>query len=140
MGLDSLDAIITFDPHGTGRNDARIDLAGLTFDGRRLESLKLRTEGTTARHTVALDARAEGLDMTLRGAGRYAAGQWLEQIEHAQVSDGHKLQLELDAPVAFEVALDRLHLDSICMHDEPARLCASASFDPAQRKISVARL
>lgn len=137
VGLDSLEAIITFDPHGTGRNDARIDLAGLTFGGRRLESLKLRTEGTTARHTVALDARAEGLDMTLRGAGRYAAGQWLEQVEHAQVSDGHKLQLELDAPVTFEVALDRLHVDSICMHDEPARLCASASFDSAQRKVSV---
>ena len=137
MGLDSLDAIITFDPHGTGRNDARIDLAGLTLGGRRLESLKLRTEGTTARHTLALDARAEGMDMSLRGAGRYATGQWLEQIEHAQVSDGHKLQLELDAPVALEVALDHLHLESICMHDEPARLCASASFDPALRKVSV---
>ncbi len=138
VGLDSLEAIITFDPHGTGRNDARIDLAGLTVGGRRLESLKLRTEGTTARHTLALDARAEGMDMTLRGAGRYAAGQWLEQIEHAQIGDGHKLQLELDAPArGFEVALDRLHFESICMHDEPARLCASASFDPLLRKLSI---
>ena len=137
VGLDSLEAIITFDPHGTGRNDARIDVAGLTLGGRRLESLKLRTEGTTARHALTLDARAEGMDMSMRGAGRYASGQWLEQIEHAQISDGHKLQLELDAPVALEVALDRLHLESICMRDEPARLCASASFDPSLRKVSI---
>ena len=137
MGLDSLEAIITFDPHGTGRNDARIDLAGLTFGGRRLESLKLRTEGTTARHTLTFDARAEGWDMAVRGAGRYASGQWLEQIEHAQITDGRKLQLELDAPAPLEVALDRLHFESICMHDEPARLCASASFDPLLRKLSI---
>jgi translocation and assembly module TamB len=137
VGLDSLEAIITFDPHGTGRNDARIDLAGLTAGGRRLESLKLRTEGTTVHHTLALDARAEGMDMSVRGAGRYAGGQWLEQIEHAQIGDGQKLQLELDAPATLEVALDHLHLESICMHDEPARLCASAAFDPLLRRISI---
>jgi translocation and assembly module TamB len=137
VGLDSLDAIITFDPHGTGRNDARIELAGLTLGGRRLETLKLRTEGTTAHHTLTFDARAEGWDMVVRGAGRYASGQWLEQIEHAQITDGRKLQLELDAPAPVEVALDRLHFDSICMHDEPARLCASASFDHLLRKLSI---
>jgi translocation and assembly module TamB len=137
VGLDSMEAIVTFDPHGSGRNDARIDVSGLTIAGRRLEQFKLRTEGTTAHHSVALDARAEGMELTMRGAGHYSAGQWFEQIEHAQVSDGRKLQLSLEAPVALEVALDRLHLESICMRDEPARLCASAFLDSAQRKVSI---
>jgi translocation and assembly module TamB len=137
IGLDSLEASVTFDPHGSGRNDARIDLAGLSVAGRRLESLKLRAEGTTAHHAVTLDARAEGMDLALRGNGRYAAGGWFEQIEHAQISDGRKLQLLLEAPVALELALDRLHLDSFCMRDEPARLCASAALDSAQRRVSI---
>jgi translocation and assembly module TamB len=135
--LDSLEAQIAFDPHGSGRNDARIDLDGLTLSGRRLETLKLRTEGTTAHHSLALDARAEGFNVTLHGDGHYAAGQWLEQIEHAQVSDGQKLHLALEAPVALEVALDRLQIDSICLRDEPAKLCGSALLESAQRKISL---
>ena len=135
--LDALDATIAFDPHGSGRNDSRIELQGLELAGRRLEHLTLRTEGTTAQHSVALDARAEGLDLTLRGNGSYAAGQWQEQIEHAQVSDGRNLHMSLDAPVALSVAFDRLHLESICLHDELARLCGSASLDAAQRKISI---
>ncbi len=135
--LDALEATVGFDPHGTGRNDAKIDLQGLEFAGRRLEHLSLRTEGTTTQHSVALDARAEGLDLNVRGNGRYSGGQWQEQLEHAQISDGRKLHMSLEAPVALAVAFDRLHLDSMCVHDELARLCGSASLQAAQSKISL---
>jgi translocation and assembly module TamB len=135
--LDSLEATVGFDPHGSGRNDARIELQGLQFAGRRLEHLSLRTEGTTAQHSLALDARAEGLDLSVRGSGHYTAGQWQEQIDHAQVSDGHKLHMSLEAPVALAVGWDRLHLDSMCLHDESARLCGSAVLEAPQSKVSV---
>ena len=135
--LDALDATVAFDPHGSGRNDSKIELQGLAVAGRRLEHLTLRTEGTTALHSVALDARAEGLDLALRGSGRYAAGQWQEQIDHAQISDGRNLHMSLEAPVALSVAFDRLHLESMCLRDELARLCASASLEAPQRKISL---
>jgi translocation and assembly module TamB len=135
--LDSLEAQVAFDPHGSGRNDARIELDGLTLSGRRLETLKLRTEGTTARHNLTLDARAEGFNLTLHGYGHYTGGQWFEQIEHAQVSDGQKLHLGLEAPVAIEAALDRLQIESMCLHDDTAKLCGSAMLDPAQRKVSL---
>jgi translocation and assembly module TamB len=135
--LDALEAIVAFDPHGAGRNDARVELHGLTLAGRRLEHLALRTEGTTAQHSLALDARAEGFTLELHGAGHYANGQWYEQIERAQISDTHNLDMSLETPVALEAAYDRLHLDSICLRGELARLCGTASLDPAQRKISM---
>jgi translocation and assembly module TamB len=137
LHLDALEATIAFDPHGSGRNDSKIEVQGLAVAGRRLEHLALRTEGTTALHSVALDARGEGIELALRGSGRYGAGQWQEQIEHAQISDGRNLHMSLEAPAALSVAFDRLHLETMCLRDELARLCGSASFESAQRKISL---
>jgi len=135
--LDALEATVAFDPHGSGRNDSKIELQGLSIAGRRVEQLSLHIEGTTAEHSVALDARAEGFALTLHGNGRYAAGQWFEQIERAQISDGHDLHMSLETPVAMEVAFDRLRLETLCLRAELARLCGSALLEAAQRHVSI---
>lgn len=137
MHLDRFDAQLAFDPLGSGRNDAAIELAGLNVAGRRIDALNLRTEGTTGRHDLALDARGEGLQLTVRGEGHYANGQWLEQIQHAELGDGQKLRLSLESEVPIEATLSRLHIESLCVHDQSAELCGSTTLEAAQRRVSL---
>ena len=135
--LDSLDAQIGFDPNGSGRNDAKLELQGLIVAGRRVETLRLRTDGTTAHHTLAFDARGEGFAISLHGDGHYANGQWFEQIEQAQAGDGQKLSLKLHTPVPVEATLERLHISEMCLEDADARLCGGATLEPGQRRVAL---
>jgi translocation and assembly module TamB len=138
--LDSLDADIAFEPHGSGRNDSNIELGGLQIANRRLDSLTLHVEGTTLQHSVELHARAEGLALAMHGHGRYGAGVWEEQIQDAALRDEAELNMSLDAPVALAIAFDHMELDNICLHGETARLCGSATLDPKQSRASVRAL
>ena len=102
-----------------GRNDASIEVAGLTIAGRRLETLKLRTEGTTARsHRRARCAR-RGVrpDAARRGPLR---GRPVVRADRTarRSATATNLHLRLEAPVALEVAFDRLHVESMCLHDD----------------------
>jgi translocation and assembly module TamB len=131
--LDSLDALIDFDPHGSGRADSSLQIAGLRAAGRQFERLTIRTAGTAAEHSVELDTRAAGLSLTAQGHGRYAAGQWHGQFERAQLSDGAALQMSLGAPVSMNLSAERLQLEEFCLHAAAARLCAAAQLDDTQR-------
>jgi translocation and assembly module TamB len=135
--LDTLDASVAFDPHGSGRNDSDIQLTGLTIANRRLERLTLHVTGTTAQHSVDFNARAEGLELALHGAGHYAAGLWQEQIERVELSDQAQLHMSLETPVPIAIAFDRLDLESACLRGETARLCGGATLGPQQSHASV---
>jgi translocation and assembly module TamB len=135
--LESLDASIAFDPHGSGRVDSTLQVQGLQLADRRLEQLTLRMEGATADHRVALDARAEGLTLALRGSGHYADGQWLARIASAELGNQSRLHLLLENPSQLALSADRLRLDTTCLHDEQAHLCASMTIDAAQRTLAL---
>lgn len=135
--LDSLDGLIDFDPHGSGRADTTLRVAGLRAAGRVFEHLALKTAGTAAEHSVELDARAEGLSFNVRGHGRYAAGLWQGQFENAQLSDGAALQMSLEAPSGMSLTGARLQLDQFCLRAAAARLCAAAQLNDAQRRVAL---
>jgi translocation and assembly module TamB len=135
--LDALDASIAFDPHGTGRADSTLQLRGLQRQGRRLEQLTLRLDGTTDHHELSLDAHAEGLNLALRGSGHYAAGTWQAQITSVELGDQAQLHMQLEAPTQLLLSADRLRLGQTCVHAEHARLCASAALDSGQRYVEL---
>ncbi|HXN11333.1 MAG TPA: hypothetical protein VN859_08825, partial [Steroidobacteraceae bacterium] len=135
--LDSLDGLIDFDPHGSGRADSTLRVAGLTAAGRVFNRLALKTTGTAADHSIELDARAEGLSFDVQGHGRYAAGQWQGQFEHAQLSDGSALQMSLETPSGMSLTAGRMQLDQFCLRAAAARLCAAAQLDDAQRRLAL---
>jgi translocation and assembly module TamB len=137
MRLDGLDALLDFDPHGSGRADSTLQISGLRVADRVFEHLAIKTAGTAAEHSLELDARAAGLSLEVHGHGRYAAGQWDGQFEHAQLSDGSALQMSLEAPVGMSLSADRLRLEELCLHAAAARLCAAAQLDDAQRRFTL---
>ena len=135
--LGSLEASIAFDPHGSGRVDSPLQLQGLQIADRRLEELTLRLEGSAAEHRLALDARAEGLTLAVRGSAHYAAGQWQGHLASAELGNQSHLHMTLEAPSQVTLSAERLRLDTACVHDEHARLCASMAIDPAQRNLEL---
>jgi translocation and assembly module TamB len=137
LKLDALDASIAFDPHGTGRVDSTLQLQQLTLGDRKLEQLTLRLDGATADHRVALDGRAEGLTLALRGSGHYAGGVWLARIASAELDNQSHLHLTLENPSQLLLSADRLRLDDTCVHDDHAHLCAALAIDAAQRTLAL---
>jgi translocation and assembly module TamB len=135
--LNRLDALVDFDPHGSGRADSTVQMYGLAAAGTVFEHLAITTAGTTADHTVALDTRAEGLRFEVHGRGRYAAGEWRGQFDRAQLTDSSALQLSLAAPSALTLTADRLQLEPFCLQAADARLCAVAQLDATARRITL---
>jgi translocation and assembly module TamB len=137
LRLDSLDALVDFDPHGSGRADSTLQMSGLRIGGSAFDRLAIKTAGTAADHSVELDARAEGLSLAVQGRGHYAAGAWRGQFEQAQLRDGAALQMNLETPSGMSVAADRLQLEEFCLHAAAARLCAAATLEDSQRRLAL---
>ena len=135
--LDTLDASIAFDPHGSGRVDSTLQVQGLQLAGRRLEQLTLRLDGATAEHRVALDARAEGFTLAVRGSAHYATGQWLAHLTSAELGNQAKLHMSLESASQLLLSAERVRLDQSCVHDEHGRLCASLAIDPGERNLAL---
>jgi len=135
--LAALDASIAFDPHGSGRVDSTLQLQGLQIADRRLEQLTLRLDGTTAEHRLALDGRAEGLTLAVRGTAHYAAGQWQAHIASAELGNQARLHMSLETPTQLLLSAERVRLDQFCLHDAQARLCALTAIEPAQRYLEL---
>jgi translocation and assembly module TamB len=137
MQLAALDARIAFDPHGSGRVDSTLQLQGLQIAERRLDELTLRLEGSAAEHRLAIDAQAEGLTLAVRGNAHYAGGQWQARLASAELGNQSRLHLTLETPSQLTLSAERLRLDTTCLHDELARLCASMAIDAAQRNLEL---
>jgi translocation and assembly module TamB len=135
--LEALEARIAFDPHGSGRVDSTLQLQGLKLADRTLEQLTLRLDGATADHRVALDARAEGLTLAMRGSARYLAGQWQARIASADLGNQARLHMNLEAPTQLLLSAERVRLEQTCLHDEQAHLCAAMTIEQAQRNLEL---
>ena len=135
--LGALDASIAFDPHGSGRVDSTLQLQGLKIADHSLEQLTLRLDGATAEHRLALDARAEGLTLAVRGSAHYASGQWQARIGSAELGNESRLHMSLETPAQLLLSAERMRLERTCLHDGEAHLCASMTIDPAQRNLEL---
>jgi translocation and assembly module TamB len=137
LALQALDGNIEFDPHGSGHADSVLKLTGLTVGDRKLEQLTLRSEGSTASHSLALDARAEGYTLNARGNGRYAAGSWQGEISSAQFGDASKLHMLLETPAPLLLDGKRVRLEPLCLHDGATRLCMTVRIEDTQRSAGI---
>jgi translocation and assembly module TamB len=137
LQLQALDGNIEFDPHGSGRAEATLRITGLQIADRRLEQLTLRSQGTTALHTLTLDARAEGYTLNARGNGRYTTGSWQGEIAGARFGDASKLQMVLETPAPLLIDGKRVRLEPLCLHDGPTRLCMSVDVQDTQRSAEI---
>ncbi len=130
LAVQSFNATIDFDSRE--QSEARMDVraTGLTFARRTVESLTFLLDGTAASHSARLDARAGDLKLAARANGSFAAGKWEGQLDSLTLNGIESLHLELETPVALLLSPQRMRAEWLCLHGEPARLCADADWSP----------
>jgi translocation and assembly module TamB len=137
--LQELAAKVDFDPQGSGRADATVQLKDLQVAERRFEILRLETNGAAAAHRFDFNLRAPALRMQAGGTAAFDNGRWRAQLTRVEASDGGDIRLVLAEPAALVVALagEELSLGRLCLTDAQARLCAAGERHAAHRQFTL---
>jgi translocation and assembly module TamB len=131
MSLDSIDADIDFDMGTAHRSKIDLHARNFSYQERKLAALDLSLDGTTASHVMRLDAKAVGLAVQLQAAGSVAHGIWQGQLTAFNVDGNESLHLILESPIALLASADHVHIDKLCVHGQPGRMCFDADWTPA---------
>jgi translocation and assembly module TamB len=137
--LQALEARIDFDPQGSGRADATIQLDQLQVAQRRFETLRLETAGTMAAHRFDFTMRAPALTVQAGGNASFSNGRWRAQLTRVDTSDSGDIHLTLAEPANLMVAVsgEEFSLQRLCLTDLQARLCADGEHLAGNSHINV---
>ncbi len=125
--LQAVSADINFEPQGSGRADASVQLEQLSTGARRIEHLGFTTAGTAAEHRYGFELRAPPYRVHSGGTAHYADGSWRAAIDDFTAEDGATMHMTLVAPATLVATLSgaELELADFCLHDTLATLCAA---------------
>ncbi len=129
MSVDKLAANIDLDWRGQRNSHADIAITELKVDERSLTQFNATLDGTTAEHTVRVDALAGITALHLSGKGGFADGVWNGTIGDLFIDDTANINLQLDSPVKVRASARDFKLDALCMHGKVARLCGEAAWN-----------
>jgi translocation and assembly module TamB len=138
MSLESIDAEVDFDMGAAHRSKIDLHARNFTFRERKLSSLDVSVDGTTASHVMRLDAKAVGLAVQLQAAGGVNRDTWQGQLTAFNVDGNESLHLVLEAPVGLLASADHVHTDKICVHGQPGRMCLGGDWTPAHWSAEIA--
>jgi translocation and assembly module TamB len=138
LSLDSIDAEVDFDMGAMHRSKIDLHAKNLIFQKRQLTALDLTIDGTTLSHEMRLDAKAVGLAVQLQAQGGVTNGLWRGRLTGFNVDGNESLHLVLEAPIALLASADRVHVDKLCVHGQPGRMCMQADWTPAHWSADVA--
>ena len=139
LQLQALSANINFEPQGSGRADASVQLDQLSAGERRIEHLGFTTTGTVTEHHYSLELRAPPYRVHSAGTARFADGVWRAAIAEFTADDGAKMQMALGAPATLVAAFngEQLQLADFCLHDTLATLCAALARQGGNGRMSL---
>jgi len=138
MSLESIDAEVDFDMGAAHRSKIDLHARNFQFRERKLSSLDISLDGTTASHVMRLDAKAVGLAVQLQATGGVNHDTWQGQLTGFNVDGNESLHLVLEAPVGLLASADHVHADKICVHGQPGRMCLAGDWTPAHWSAEVA--
>jgi translocation and assembly module TamB len=131
MSLDSIDAEVDFDMGTAHRSKIDLHARNFTYRERKVSALDLTLDGTTASHEMSLEAKAPGLALQLHASGGVVHDTWQGQLTAFNIDGNESLHLTLEAPIALLASADHVHVDKLCVHGEPGRMCMDADWTPA---------
>ncbi len=101
-----------------------VEAAGIARDPLRVSELRVVTNGTTAAHTLRVEAAADVLRGTVAATGGLRDGAWRGTIERIDVDEPRLGPWRLDTPAAFAVGRGFVTLANSCLlHTSQARWC-----------------
>jgi translocation and assembly module TamB len=131
MSLGSIDAEVDFDMGAAHRSKIDLHARNFTFRERELTALDVSLDGTTASHVLRLDAKAVGLAVQLQASAGVNHGTWQGQLSTFNIDGNESLHLVLESPVGLLGSADHVHVDRICVHGQPGRMCLDGDWTPA---------
>ena len=131
MTLDSIDAEVDLDMGAARRSKIDLHARNFTYQERKLTALDLTLDGTTASHVMRLDAKAVGLAVQLQATGGVTHGIWQGQLTGFNVDGSESLHLALESPIAMLASADHVHIDKLCVHGQPGRMCLDGDWTRA---------
>jgi translocation and assembly module TamB len=131
MSLDTIDAEVDFDMGTAHRSKIDLHARNFTYQERKLTALDLTLDGTTASHEMRLDAKLPGLALQLQASGGVVNDAWHGKLTAFNIDGSESLHLTLESPIAVLASADHVHLDKLCVHGQPGRMCMDADWTPA---------
>ena len=136
--LKAFDAEVNFNPAAAAQ-ESKVDarLRELSFGARTLKTVVLTLDGLPSSYTVRFAATAAGLALGAQATGPYARGVFTGTLTALSVTGSEQLRLSLEQPVNLSLALDRAHVDWLCLVGTPGSVCADGDWTPSQWSATV---
>ena len=83
---------------------SNVEIAGYTNGATRIDSARLKTDGTRAAHTIALAARGEAFEAAGQVRGGWNAGTWAGTVDSLQNRGRYAFTLQSPVPLKLAVA------------------------------------
>ncbi|MEO8306418.1 MAG: translocation/assembly module TamB domain-containing protein [Pseudomonadota bacterium] len=130
--LAGLNADLNIEPGGAGKTEGTIELSGLKYGGRTLQSARVLVEGTNAAQQLTVGVVADPLRVSMTAAGAFHDGLWqgrfqsLDVISDSPLKGSRHVKLALEAPAPVQFSTKLLLTRDLCLKGEQERLCVSA--------------
>lgn len=111
---------------GDGRWQAEMTADGVRAGEVELGRVSLDTDGTTARHALALSMEHEDFSLIQKLSGSLADGRWEAVLDGGRLAQTDIGTWEQRRPAGLTVARDGAGLRAFCWGSEEAEICAAA--------------
>jgi translocation and assembly module TamB len=113
------------DPADAERSHFRLQGKTLGFGEILLDTLELTGKGNTGQHQISAVTTGPDVEMNLTGAGRYDEQQWQGVLSLLGLKNNVLGHWQLEHPVNLQASNTELHIETLCLVKDQARLCAS---------------
>ena len=130
--LAGLNADLDIEPGSDGKTEGSIEVSGLQYRGRTLQTARLQLEGTNAAQRLTVGLIADPLRVSVTAAGAMHDDLWQGQFQTFDViSDSpargaRHVKLSLDVPAPIQFSTNTLLTRDLCLKGDQERLCVSA--------------
>lgn len=103
----------------------KLQLSGIRQGEREIESLQAMLNGTPQSHTLKLDLASDEIQGQLATTGTLADKRWSGTLHQLQLVNAQFGSWSLAQPSALSVGKEHLRIESVCLQNNPARICAN---------------
>ena len=136
LGIEKLAADIDVDWRGQRASRADVNFTRLTYGEREITQFNALLDGTTAAHSLRVNAAAGNTSLLVAGDGSFTDGAWKATIGEIVINDMQNINLKLEAPVAVVAGAKNGRIDALCLRGQVARLCGEGGWSEAGWNLS----
>lgn len=120
--------VATLDTASAVPSTVDIDAADIQAQGRAIDRVALRAEGTVDHHSLRATLAAPAANLELAAAGGYRDGLWEGALERLAVDTGQLGRWTTRAPIMLSAGARQARIDPLCLTRGAAEVCAAGEW------------